>query len=77
MEAEKEGNLTIMKLPVLPLKPNSHSHSLSSPIHSSMAASVPFSWEEEPGKPKQNSSSSSSSFFIFFLTINFLFFIIS
>ncbi|KFK30673.1 hypothetical protein AALP_AA6G013300 [Arabis alpina] len=26
-----------------------------------MAASVPFSWEEEPGKPKQHSSSSSSS----------------
>ncbi|CAH2069281.1 unnamed protein product [Thlaspi arvense] len=50
-----------MKLPMLPIKPNSHSHSLSSPVHSSIAASVPFSWEEEPGKPKQHSSSSSSS----------------
>lgn len=60
-ETEQEGNLTVMKLPVLPTKPNTHSHSLSSPIHSSMAASVPFSWEEEPGKPKQHSSSSSSS----------------
>ncbi|ESQ37772.1 hypothetical protein EUTSA_v10028866mg [Eutrema salsugineum] len=66
MEAEKETeqgeNLTAMKLPVLPIKPNSHSHSLSSPVHhSSIAASVPFSWEEEPGKPKQHSSSSASS----------------
>ncbi|CAH8335159.1 unnamed protein product [Eruca vesicaria subsp. sativa] len=65
MEAEKEveqqENLTAMKLPVLPIKPNSHSHSISSPIHSSIAASVPFSWEEQPGKPKQHSSSSSSS----------------
>lgn len=60
-ETEQEGNLTVMKLPVLPIKPNSHSHSLSSPIHSSIAASVPFSWEEEPGKPKQHSSSSSSA----------------
>lgn len=61
-ETEQEaGNATVMKLPVLPLNPHSHSHSLSSPIHSSMAASVPFSWEEEPGKPKQHSSSSSSS----------------
>lgn len=60
-EAEQQENLTAMKLPVLPIKPNSHSHSMSSPIHSSIAASVPFSWEEEPGKPKQHSSSSSSS----------------
>lgn len=59
MAAEKEA--AAMKLPVLPIKPNSHSHSMSSPIHSSIAASVPFSWEEEPGKPKQHSSSSSSS----------------
>ncbi|XP_010456186.1 PREDICTED: uncharacterized protein At4g00950-like [Camelina sativa] len=62
-ETEQEGNLTVMKLPVLPIKPNTHSHSdsMSSPIHSSIAATVPFSWEEEPGKPKQHSSSSSSS----------------
>ncbi|XP_010428000.1 PREDICTED: uncharacterized protein At4g00950-like [Camelina sativa] len=61
-ETEQEGNLTVMKLPVLTMKPNTHSHSMSSPVHSSIAASVPFSWEEEPGKPKQHSSSSSSSF---------------
>ncbi|KAL9815974.1 hypothetical protein AtNW77_Chr4g0272701 [Arabidopsis thaliana] len=60
-ETEQEGNLTVMKLPVLPTKPNTHSHSMSSPIHSSISASVPFSWEEEPGKPKQHSTSSSSS----------------
>ncbi|CAF2034476.1 unnamed protein product [Brassica napus] len=60
-ESEQQENLAAMKLPVLPIKPNSHSHSMSSPIHSSIAASVPFSWEEEPGKPKQHSSSSSSS----------------
>ncbi|KAL0642364.1 hypothetical protein Bca4012_040654 [Brassica carinata] len=60
-EPEQEENSAAMKLPVLPIKPNSHSHSMSSPIHSSIAASVPFSWEEEPGKPKQHSSSSSSS----------------
>ncbi|KAF8107146.1 hypothetical protein N665_0126s0064 [Sinapis alba] len=59
MGAEKEA--AAMKLPVLPIKLNSHSHSMSSPIHSSIAASVPFSWEQEPGKPKQHSSSSSSS----------------
>ncbi|KAG7558044.1 hypothetical protein ISN44_As11g039620 [Arabidopsis suecica] len=60
-ETEQEGNLSVMILPVLPVKPNTHSHSMSSPIHSSISASVPFSWEEEPGKPKQHSSSSSSS----------------
>ncbi|KAJ0265176.1 Uncharacterized protein HA466_0015140 [Hirschfeldia incana] len=60
-EEEQQESLTAMKLPVLPMKPNSHSHSMSSPIHSSIAASVPFSWEQEPGKPKQHSSSSSSS----------------
>ncbi|CAN8308830.1 unnamed protein product [Cochlearia groenlandica] len=62
-QTNQETNTTSMKLPILPNKPNTHIHySLSSPIHStSLTASVPFSWENEPGKPKQHSSSSSSS----------------
>ncbi|XP_010544435.1 PREDICTED: uncharacterized protein At4g00950-like [Tarenaya hassleriana] len=59
-EEEQEGGTTFLKLPLLPSKPHSHKHSLSSPIHPMALASVSFSWEEEPGKPKHQPSSSSS-----------------
>ncbi|XP_010556602.1 PREDICTED: uncharacterized protein At4g00950 isoform X2 [Tarenaya hassleriana] len=60
-EEKQEGSTTLLKLPLLPSKAHNHTHSLSSPIHPSVAASVPFCWEEEPGKPKHQPSSSPSS----------------
>lgn len=62
-EAEDEPYSTIPQLPLLPLPSSSSSSSSSSSLHSPdppgmrtpplyTLASVPFRWEEEPGKPR-------------------------
>ncbi|GAB4844612.1 hypothetical protein Ancab_038012 [Ancistrocladus abbreviatus] len=55
METETEAEpSSILQLPLFTLPPIISSELLASPLHT--AASVPFQWEEEPGKPRQCTS---------------------
>ncbi|EYU38881.1 hypothetical protein MIMGU_mgv1a021126mg [Erythranthe guttata] len=48
---EKEVSFSRLKFPLLPLPPDTvHSGTATPPLHT--LASVPFKWEEQPGKPR-------------------------